>query len=110
MGSSFEPFTIEGIHFVGAYSRESILATKNFQSRSDDIFITTFPRSGTTWIQNILIGLVYGNEVLEDIENFEIQNLSPYMEIILNGVTGCERADTTVKSPRFGTVSFPTRE
>ena len=97
----FEPFSVEGILFEGGYTMQSVLATKNFQGRPDDIYITAYPRSGSNWTQNILIGLVYGVDMLTDAQTFDINLLSPYLELVLNGVTGCELADRSSKRQRL---------
>ena len=101
MPPNFDPFTLEGVIFEGSYTKDSVLATKNFKSRPDDIFISTYPRSGTAWTQNILIGTVYGTDNLTDGQNFDLHYLSPYLELVLNDVTGCALADNSLKNPRL---------
>uniref|UniRef100_A0A2K5RC59 Sulfotransferase n=1 Tax=Cebus imitator TaxID=2715852 RepID=A0A2K5RC59_CEBIM len=51
-----EYFRYEGIPFpVGLYSPESIGLAENTQDvRDDDIFIVTYPKSGTTWMIEII--------------------------------------------------------
>ncbi len=48
----------------------------DFVPRPDDIFIVTCPRSGTTWMQNILYQLTTDG----DIESFVLDEFSPYFE------------------------------
>ena len=102
MTREFEPFVLEGILFEGSYTKEQILATQNFQGKSTDLHLTTYPRTGTTWTQNILIGLVYGVETLIDHEKFELRELFPYMELnYRDGVIGYELANQITRSPRM---------
>ena len=49
---------------------ENIFSLKNINQ--DAIFIASYPKSGVTWMQNMLIGLIYGI----DIENFSYDFLS----------------------------------
>ena len=103
-----QSFVYDGVWFDGPYSKESVLATKNFQGLSDDIYVSTFPRSGTTWVQNILIGMLYGLDVLENNENFEMNKLTAYLEITLGEITGCDLANQMVRRPRLLKSHQPT--
>lgn len=48
----------------------------DFVPRPDDIFIVTCPRSGTTWVQNILYQLTTDGNV----DTFVLDDFSPYLE------------------------------
>ena len=102
-------FTYEGIRFDGpAYTHKTIEATKNFQSLPDDVFISTYARSGTHWVQNILIGAVYGIDILENTQEFEMGKLSPYLEAAFGNKSGCELANEMTRRPRLLKTHQPT--
>jgi len=95
-------FTLEGVLFEGAYTEEIVLATKNFQGRPDDIHLSTYPRTGTTWTQNILVGMVYGLDELQKTGQVNMRFIFPYMEIHFpDQGPGIEIAKTITRSPRM---------
>ena len=48
-----DEINIGGMTIHGGYTEENIRLTSEFKSRDGDIFLVTYPRSGTTWTQNI---------------------------------------------------------
>lgn len=48
----------------------------NFKPRSDDVFVTTLVKCGTTWMQQILHQLRSGGDMSFD----EISDVVPYLE------------------------------
>ncbi|XP_063723573.1 sulfotransferase 1A1-like isoform X2 [Symsagittifera roscoffensis] len=98
-------FSIGDVHFVGAYTKETVLAAQNYQGSPDDIYLSTYPRSGTTWVQNFLIGLVYGCDALRDTKNFD--EIFPYLEVDLNGVRGYEEAEKSLRRARLLKTHLP---
>jgi hypothetical protein len=66
----------------------------DFESRPDDIYIVTYPRSGTTWVQMILYQLTTSGEM-----NFEhISEFIPFFERLRFGAS---RSSRTLSSPRI---------
>ncbi|MCY1019025.1 sulfotransferase domain-containing protein [Pyxidicoccus sp. MSG2] len=59
--------------------REMIRFHTGFRPRPDDIFIATFPKSGTTWMQMILVQLLSSG----DAEFDHILQKSPYLEELI---------------------------
>jgi hypothetical protein len=73
------PTTIEGIR--GAlellHTAESLHRASTFQPRPDDLFLAAYPKSGTTWIQQIVHGLRTGGSMDFD----EISSVVPWIEV-----------------------------
>ena len=103
-------FTFEGVLFEGAISKESILKIKNFQGNPTDIYLSTYPRTGTTWTQNILIGLVFGLDKLRNCGPSELRMLFPYLEFQspTSRTFGYERVKLMTESPRLFKHHLPT--
>ncbi|CAF0973550.1 unnamed protein product [Didymodactylos carnosus] len=83
-----EPFPlIDGIRWVPEWGLESLYFALSYQARADDLFIVTYPRSGTTWMQNIVYNLQTGGQPFDaDRDHFFEQN--PTLE--LDGELGIE--------------------
>jgi hypothetical protein len=81
-----EPFElIDGIRWAPEWGSKSLRFGLSYQAQSDDLFIVTYPRSGTTWMQNIVYSLqTNGQPFNADPKHFFEQN--PALEI--NGEKG----------------------
>lgn len=67
------------IRYIDSESRK--LAYSGFTPRPDDIFVVTFPKSGTTWLQMILYQIFTDGEM--DIAH--ISEWSPYFDVSVRG-------------------------
>ncbi|CAF1048168.1 unnamed protein product [Adineta steineri] len=83
-----EPFQlIDGICWSSEWSFESLRYALEYEPSPDDLFIVTYPRSGTTWMQNIVYNLQTNGQPFDaDREHFFAQN--PALEI--DGEIGIE--------------------
>lgn len=75
-------------HMITPQSMSRALA---FQPRPSDVFIATFPKSGTTWLQQIVHGLRTGGDMDFD----EITQVVPWLETALDlglDIDGPQRA------------------
>ena len=102
MARTQNSFVLEGVKIEGAYSEESVLATKNFQGRESDIHLTSYPRTGTAWTQNVLVGMVYGLDLLDGLDHSKMRPLFPYLEMkYMDGLSGLELANQITRVPRM---------
>ena len=62
---------------INLHSKESMAYAKSFKTRSSDIFIATFPKAGTTWMQQICHGLRTKGDMNFD----EITHVVPWIEM-----------------------------
>ncbi|CAH1232033.1 SULT1A4 [Branchiostoma lanceolatum] len=53
----------QGVMFSALYPPEDIRALQGFQVRDDDVFIASYPRSGSTWMEEIVSLIFNGGDV-----------------------------------------------
>lgn len=71
----------------------------DFEARPDDVFVVTYPRSGTTWLQMILYQLATDGSMRFD----HISQVVPYFErMFMSG-----RNPNTMASPRLFKSHLP---
>ncbi|XP_067129640.1 amine sulfotransferase-like [Centruroides vittatus] len=82
---------ISDFKFPKSFISECITSTIQYKPRNDDIFLSTFPRCGTTWTQQILYLIFHKGIPPKDGKDFML--FSPYLEMMgietANKVTPC---------------------
>ncbi|XP_023222326.1 sulfotransferase family cytosolic 1B member 1-like [Centruroides sculpturatus] len=97
----------KGIWLQGYLVPPNILENlENFQVRSDDVFIVTYPKSGTTWTEEIL-SLIYNNGDVEKAEKTLLNYRVEHLEV--GRVFGHLRHLKNMKSPRLMATHLPFR-
>uniref|UniRef100_UPI00358E30E1 amine sulfotransferase-like n=1 Tax=Myxine glutinosa TaxID=7769 RepID=UPI00358E30E1 len=77
-------FKFRGVFFMPEiYKPEILEQVEDFSVRDDDVFVVTYPKSGTTWMQNI-IALMYMEGDVKQFENIVIAQKVPWLEVQLN--------------------------
>ncbi|XP_052054653.1 sulfotransferase 1 family member D1 [Apodemus sylvaticus] len=79
---------------------------ESFEARPDDLLISTYPKSGTTWISEIL-DLIYNNGDAEKCKRDAIYIRVPFMELIIPGITNGVEMLKNMQSPRLVKTHLP---
>ncbi|XP_060548165.1 amine sulfotransferase-like isoform X1 [Pantherophis guttatus] len=90
----------KGCYFVEGVSPESIDSLESFEIRDDDIFIITYPKSGTIWTQNIVSLILH--EGRHGTENITLIDRAPWLECNISHIDFPNRP-----SPRLFTSHLP---
>ncbi|XP_070558520.1 sulfotransferase 1B1-like isoform X2 [Ptychodera flava] len=67
------------------FPKSNLLALDSFEVREDDVFIISYPKSGTTWMQQI-VALILNNDNLDRVRDTPMTKLVPFLEITRGGV------------------------
>lgn len=81
-------------------TEETIMSALDYSPLDDDIIISTYPKTGTTWVQYIVLQLLRGPECLPSVNELTF-TVAPYLER-----TGSSVAET-LPSPRFVKFHLP---
>lgn len=66
--------------------RKKTVEIEQFQCRSDDILVTSFPKSGTTWVQEIIYQIISGDVFNGRISNEVLDEKFPFLEFFYPGL------------------------
>uniref|UniRef100_A0A8C2VEG5 Sulfotransferase n=1 Tax=Chinchilla lanigera TaxID=34839 RepID=A0A8C2VEG5_CHILA len=103
-----EYFRYKGVPFpVGLYSPESVSLTENTQDvHDDDIFIVTYPKSGTSWMIEIL-SLILKDGDPSWIHSVPIWERAPWCETIMGAFTLPDQPRPRLLSSHLPVHIFP---
>lgn len=74
--------TINGIIVPTYFSKEFFKEAMNYKAKSGDVFIVTYPKCGTTWMQNIVTYILRKGKELENMKDW--CRISPYIDCVGN--------------------------
>ena len=73
-------YMVNGFLMYDFYGREYMKKIPSFVLNDDDIILSTYPRSGTTFTQRIICGLRYGSEAIAA-RNFNLFQQFPHLDL-----------------------------
>ncbi|CAF3940112.1 unnamed protein product, partial [Rotaria sordida] len=71
---------VDGICWVSDWGLRNLRFSLSYQTRPDDLFIVTYPRSGTTWMQNIVYNLLTNGQPF-NVSTTDFFERNPHLEI-----------------------------
>lgn len=71
---------VNGITFAAMFSAECFKEAMNYKAKPGDVFIVTYPKCGTTWMQSIVTYILRKGKELENMA--EWCKVSPYIDIL----------------------------
>ncbi|XP_078255778.1 amine sulfotransferase-like isoform X2 [Rhinoraja longicauda] len=93
-------FQYKGCNFVSAiYKKEHLEQLEHFEIKDSDVFIVTYPKSGTIWMQQIL-SLIYADGDLDDVQSKPTIQRAPWIEVPNSNFTARP-------SPRLNVTHLP---
>lgn len=85
---------VDGFRLPGFFRPEAYHSTVAYKPRPDDLFIVTYPKCGTTWVQNIVACIYKNGKPFESAIEFLTQ--TPFLEMV-----GAEAAETMRRPGAF---------
>ncbi|GFT07943.1 sulfotransferase 1C2 [Nephila pilipes] len=79
---------VEGYRIPGLFSSETYMSALGYKPRPDDLFIVTYPKCGTTWVQNIVACIFRDGKSFQSALEFLTE--TPFLEM-----TGAETVENT---------------
>lgn len=71
---------VDGIAFPLSFNGEVIRSAMNYVAKAGDIFILTYPKSGTTWMETIVFGLLNNGRAFDDDFDYYMKQ-TPFLEL-----------------------------
>ncbi|XP_065294482.1 sulfotransferase 1E1-like [Dermacentor albipictus] len=78
---------VDGLSLHEWFHEDTVRSALSYKPSSDDVFIVTYPKSGTTWTQYVILSILGGGEAPRTYVDYMLN--SPYLELM--GVEGVER-------------------
>ncbi|XP_070572983.1 sulfotransferase 1C4-like [Ptychodera flava] len=93
----------EGVLFYdGLLPASSLDAARKLKVREDDVFVMTYPKSGTTWLQQI-VSLIRNSDDISSTDEVPLTKRVPFLEVVPPGEERIpiSKVLDTMESPRY---------
>lgn len=64
--TEYSPHLIDGLRIYGHLDIDAIYSALQYKAQSNDLFLLTYPRSGTNWMATIIYGLLTNGKAFDD--------------------------------------------
>lgn len=82
---------IEGVWLNKFFKEENVRSAINYKPRDGDVFLVTYPKCGTTWMQHVISNILTRGMPPTDIGEFSI--MAPYIDM-----TGAKAAENPLRT------------
>ncbi|XP_078671028.1 sulfotransferase 1A1-like [Branchiostoma floridae x Branchiostoma belcheri] len=102
------PFYYKGVRFMPFADRRAVELVESFEVRKDDVFVSAYQKSGTTWTQQI-VSLIYAEGDISEVNKIPMPIRVPWLETMDFVGTGepCPTALKSAPSPRLMKTHLP---
>lgn len=83
---------VEGLWMHNFFQDDAIRSAVNYKPRQGDVFVVTYPKCGTNWMQFILYNIVSRAAPITNMREFRLN--SPFIEL-----TGAGAAENAAENP-----------
>lgn len=87
---------VQGLRIADFFPDDAVISALAYQPRPNDIFITSYPKSGTTWVQYIVYSIFHGGVPFDDV--FQLIAESPCLELCGAEAATCHPRPPTIKT------------
>ncbi|XP_078613342.1 amine sulfotransferase-like [Branchiostoma floridae x Branchiostoma japonicum] len=75
------PFYFKGVHFMPLVDKRAMELVDSFEVRDDDVFVSAYVKSGTTWTQQI-VSLIFADGDISTVSKIPLMVRVPWLESI----------------------------
>ncbi|CAN7938709.1 unnamed protein product [Ixodes hexagonus] len=80
---------VDGFYVCRFFHENNVRSAMAYRPRPGDVFVTSYPKCGTTWVQHIVHAIFTGSSLKKDMKEFMAK--SPFLE--LQGATSAEKME-----------------
>ncbi|KAG8181892.1 hypothetical protein JTE90_026052 [Oedothorax gibbosus] len=91
---------VEGINIPCFFSEECFRSALAFKPKSGDVFVVTYPKCGTTWMQTLVLNILRRGQPLDNPTDFHLA--SPFLDML-----GAEDAEERMLKPGVYKTHLP---
>lgn len=87
---------VQGLRIAECFPDDAVVSALAYQARPGDVFITSYPKSGTTWVQYIVYSILHSGVPFDDV--LQLIAESPCLELCGAEAANCDPRPPTIKT------------